>query len=85
MSDIIENSNTKKRILSGIQPSGALTIGNYVGALKNWVQLQKEDKYESFYMIADLHSITVRQVPKDLRKNCMDLQSCKLFSGIKVV
>lgn len=82
MSDIIENSNTKKRILSGIQPSGALTIGNYVGALKNWVQLQKEDKYESFYMIADLHSITVRQVPKDLRKNCMDLLALFIACGI---
>ena len=82
MSDIIENSNVKKRILSGIQPSGALTIGNYVGALKNWVQLQKEDKYETFYMIADLHSITVRQVPKDLRKNCMDLLALFIACGI---
>jgi len=82
MSDIIENSNTKKRMLSGIQPSGALTIGNYVGALKNWVQLQKDDEYESFYMIADLHSITVRQIPKDLRKNCMDLLALFIACGL---
>ncbi len=82
MSETTENLNAKKRILSGIQPSGALTIGNYVGALKNWVELQKEDKYESFYMIADLHSITVRQVPKDLRKNCMDLLALFIACGI---
>ena len=72
----------KKRILSGIQPSGALTLGNYVGALRNWVQLQKEEKYESYYMIADLHSITVRQEPKDLRKNCMDLLALFLACGL---
>ena len=71
----------KKRILSGIQPSGALTLGNYVGALRNWVQLQKEEKYESYYMIADLHSITVRQEPKDLRKNCMDLLALFLHTS----
>lgn len=82
MSEITENLNAKKRILSGIQPSGAITIGNYIGALKNWVELQKEDKYESFYMIADLHSITVRQVPKDLRKNCMDLLALFIACGL---
>ena len=75
-------AETKQRILSGIQPSGALTLGNYVGALRNWVQLQKEDKYESYYMIADLHSITVRQEPKDLRKNCMDLLALFLACGL---
>ena len=88
MSDIIntnEKENAaaeKKRILSGIQPSGALTLGNYVGAIRNWVQLQKEDKYESFYMIADLHSITVRQDPKALRKNCMDLLALFIACGL---
>lgn len=88
MSDIIntnekENAaSEKKRILSGIQPSGALTLGNYVGAIRNWVQLQKEDKYESFYMIADLHSITVRQDPKALRKNCMDLLALFIACGL---
>lgn len=78
----MENINTKKRILSGIQPSGALTLGNYVGALKNWVELQKQDIYESFYMIADLHSITVRQVPKELRKNSMDLLALFIACGL---
>lgn len=72
----------KKRILSGIQPSGALTLGNYVGALRNWVSLQKENEYESYYMIADLHSITVRQEPKRLRKNCMDLLAIFLACGL---
>lgn len=76
------HNEPKKRILSGIQPSGALTLGNYVGALRNWVSLQKENKYESYYMIADLHSITVRQEPKTLRKNCMDLLALFLACGL---
>ena len=72
----------KKRILSGIQPSGALTLGNYVGALRNWVELQNEDEYEAFYMLADLHTITVRQEAKNLRKNSMDLLALFLAAGI---
>ncbi|MBE7031784.1 MAG: tryptophan--tRNA ligase [Ruminococcaceae bacterium] len=78
----MEITEPKKRILSGIQPSGKLTLGNYVGALRNWVQLQKEDIYESYYMIADLHAITVRQDPKELRKNCMDLLAIFIASGL---
>ncbi|HRE47046.1 MAG TPA: tryptophan--tRNA ligase [Aggregatilineales bacterium] len=54
------------RILSGIQPSGNLTIGNYLGALKQWAQLQ--DQYDSFYCIVDLHAITVQQDPAALRE-----------------
>ena len=57
----------KKRILSGIQPSGVLTLGNYLGALRNWVTIQYE--YDCKFFIADLHSITVRQDPKVLREN----------------
>lgn len=82
MPDTAENKTVKKRILSGIQPSGAITIGNYIGAIRNWVELQKEDVYESFYMIADLHSITVRQVPKELRKNSMDLLALFIACGL---
>jgi len=82
MENNIEITEPKKRILSGIQPSGKLTLGNYVGALRNWVQLQKEDIYESYYMIADLHAITVRQDPKELRKNCMDLLAIFIASGL---
>src|SRR5690606_23583383 len=60
-----EYMSQKKRIFSGSQPSGFLTLGNYVGALKNWVALQ--DEYECIYCIVDLHSLTVRQDPKKLR------------------
>ena len=56
----------KKVIFSGVQPSGALTIGNYIGAIRNWIDLQ--DEYDCFYCIVDLHAITVPQVPKNLRK-----------------
>lgn len=72
----------KKRILSGIQTSGKLTLGNYVGALRNWVELQDSDEYECYYMLADLHAITVRQVPKDLRKNSLDILALYLACGI---
>ena len=68
-----DNITPKKRILSGIQPSGAVTLGNYVGALRNWVELQKSDEYECYFMLADLHTITVRQEAKVLRKNAIDL------------
>ena len=56
-----------KRILSGIQPSGKLTLGNYLGALKNWVNIQ--DEYNCMFFVADLHSITVTQEPKTLNEN----------------
>ena len=70
----------KKRIFSGIQPSGCITLGNYLGALKNWVALQEE--YECIYSVVDLHSITVRQDPAALRKNAMDLLAEYLACGI---
>ncbi len=75
-------SDEKKRILSGIQPSGALTLGNYVGALRNWVELQQTDEYECFFMLADQHTITVRQEAKDLRKNSMDLLALFIAAGL---
>lgn len=80
MSD--NNITQKKRILSGIQPSGAVTLGNYVGALRNWVELQKSDEYECYFMLADLHTITVRQEAKVLRKNAIDLLALFLAAGI---
>ena len=61
----------KKRIFSGIQPSGALTIGNYLGALKNWTKLV--DEYECIFSVVDLHAITVRQDPKELKERCYAL------------
>ena len=62
----------KKRILSGIQPTGTFTLGNYIGAVRNWGLLQQE--YECIYMVANMHAITVRQTcaarPGRLRPCC---------------
>lgn len=70
----------KKVILSGIKPSGDLTLGNYLGAIKNWTKLQNE--YDCFFFIADLHAITVKQEPKDLRKRTLEVLSIYIASGI---
>ncbi len=70
----------KPRILSGIQPSGIITLGNYIGAIRNWAALQ--DEFECFYMLADLHTITVRQVPADLRKRSLELMALLLACGV---
>ncbi|WP_300408131.1 tryptophan--tRNA ligase [Lagierella sp.] len=61
----------KKVVLSAVQPSGGLTIGNYLGAIKNFAKLQED--YDCIYAIADLHSITVPQIPKDLRRRSYEL------------
>ena len=61
--------NEKKTILSGIKPSGELTLGSYIGALKNWVELA--DQYDCYYMMADMHAITVRQNPAELRRRTL--------------
>ncbi|MDY0257546.1 tryptophan--tRNA ligase [Gudongella oleilytica] len=70
----------KKIVFSGVQPSGSLTIGNYIGALKNFVELQ--DEYECYYCIVDLHAVTVPQIPKDLRSHSLDVLSLYLAVGI---
>src|SRR5215468_7483237 len=70
----------KKRIFSGAQPTGQLHIGNYLGALKNWVALQ--DEYESFYCIVNLHAITLPQDPKVLKQKTLDLARIYLAAGI---
>lgn len=70
----------KKKLLSGIQPSGNLMIGNYIGALKNWVALQ--DEYECYYVLVDMHAITVRQDPKDLRKRTYDFIAQYIAAGL---
>ncbi len=72
--------NAKKRIFSGVQPSGDLTLGNYIGAIKNWATLQ--DDYECIYCIVDLHSITVRQEPAELRRRTLEVLMQYLASGI---
>lgn len=71
---------TKKRILSGIQATGKLTLGNYLGAINNWVKMQKE--YECYYMIADLHTLTVRREPEEVRKNTLNLIAMYIAAGL---
>lgn len=70
----------KKVILSGIKPSGDLTLGNYLGAIKNWVKLQ--DEYDCYFFIADLHAITVRQVPAELRKRSLEVLAIYIAAGV---
>ena len=67
-------------VLSGIQPSGHLTLGNYLGALKNWVRLQ--DEYECHYALVDLHTITARQDPKVLRERCYEFLALYIACGL---
>lgn len=74
---MVEN---KKVIFSGIQPSGDLTIGNYLGALKNWVALQ--DEYEPYYCVVDLHALTVRQNPAELRERTLKNIAIYVASGL---
>ena len=69
-----------KRVLSGIQPSGNLHIGNYLGALRNWVRIQYD--YESIFCIVDLHAITVYQDPKELNTKIQQLAGILLAIGI---
>ncbi len=70
----------KKRIFSGIQPSGNLHIGNYLGAIKNWVSLQ--DSHENIFCVVDLHAITVPQEPKILNKRILEIANVYLAAGI---
>ena len=70
----------KKTIFSGVQPSGQITIGNYLGALKNWTKLL--DEYNCIFAVMDLHSITVRQDPKTLRENSLNLLAQYIACGL---
>ena len=70
----------KKSIFSGMQATGTLTLGNYLGALKNWVEL--EDEYQCFYCVVDMHSITVRQDPAELRKRARALLTLYIAAGL---
>jgi len=69
-----------KRVLSGIQPTGNLHLGNYLGAIKNFIAMQKN--YECFYMLADLHAITVKVNPKDLKESIFNTAATFLASGL---
>ncbi len=70
----------KKRVYSGIQPSGILTLGNYIGAIKNWDKMQ--DEYHCIYCVVDMHAITVRQEPAELRQRTMESYALLLACGI---
>lgn len=70
----------KKRIFSGIQPSGNLTLGSYMGAIKNWVALQ--DEYDCLYCIVDMHAITVRQNPAELRRRSIEQLAQYIACGL---
>ena len=72
--------NGEKILFSGMQATGKLTLGNYAGALKNWVNLS--DEYKCFYSVVDLHSITVRQDPATLRKNARDVLMTYIAAGL---
>ena len=74
------DKNFMKKIFSGVQPSGNLHIGNYLGAIKNWVKLQ--DEFESIFCVVDLHAITVSQDPEELRKKTIEIAKIYLACGI---
>ena len=72
--------DTKKVVFSGVQPSGNLTIGNYLGALRNFDTFS--DEYKCFYCVADMHAITVRQVPADLRRHTYETLALYMACGL---
>ncbi len=76
----MDTPEKKKVIFSAIQPSGTITLGNYLGALRNWVKLQ--DDYNCIFAVADLHAITVRQEPKKFRENILNAYALLLACGI---
>lgn len=76
----MEKQDSKKIIFSGIQPSGDLTLGNYLGAIKNWLTLQ--DEYDCYFCVVDLHAITVPQKAADLRRRTLEVLSIYLACGI---
>ena len=78
----MENTEKKKIVFSAIQPSGTITLGNYLGALRNWVAMQ--DEFNCIYSLADLHTITVRQEPAQMRKNIIDAYASIIACGVDI-
>ena len=77
----MDTTPTKRPVIfSGIQPSGALTLGSYMGALQNWVNLSKT--HDCFYCIVDMHTITVRQDPAELRRRCLEQMAQYIACGL---
>jgi tryptophanyl-tRNA synthetase len=73
-----------KRIVSGIKPTGTLTLGNYIGAIKQFVKLQQESQEDEFFLfVADMHAITTRQVPHELRNRTLDIAAMYLACGLE--
>ena len=77
----MSESQFTKRVFSGIKPSGGMTLGNYLGAIKRWVQMQGED-YETVYCVVDLHAITVWQDPEELKRSTHEVAAAMIASGI---
>ena len=75
-------NNMKKVFVSGIKPSGRLHIGNYLGALRSYVDLQNSGDYHCYFFLADLHAITEAQDPKELRGQIIDLTANFLAAGL---
>ena len=71
-----------KKIFSGVQPTGNLHLGNYLGAIKNFVELNRDDKNDCIFCVVDLHAITLKQDPKELRKNIFKTVATFIASGI---
>ena len=71
-----------KKIFSGVQPTGNLHLGNYLGAIKNFVDLNNEVKNECIFCVVDLHAITVKQNPKELKDNILETVATFIASGI---
>lgn len=80
MDKFIKSNNGKKRVFSGIKPTGLMHIGNYLGAVKNWADNQ--DEYQNIFCVVDLHAITVKQDPEELKKNTHELSALLLACGI---
>lgn len=75
----------KKVLFSGMQATGNITLGNYMGALKNWIALNNDDAYQCLYCVVDLHSLTIRQDPAELRKRARTLLSLYIAAGLDPV
>lgn len=76
----MENTERRQRVFSGIQPSGNITMGNYMGAITNWVSMQ--DMYDCLFCVVDMHAITVRQDPKKLREQTLSLLALLIGCGL---
>ena len=71
-----------KKIFSGVQPTGNLHLGNYLGAIKNFVELQNEEDNNCIYCVVDLHAITLKQDPKELKNNIRETTATFIASGL---